>query len=221
MDFIPLSGGFLSPGLSDLEVVTPPRSSQLSSPIVPLAPLPRPRFAEPGPTLLNPIQLFPEEAEWEPAPEHHHEFRTNPASESAIEDLERVERGTDLEEGEDLCVICQEEMDGGRLIKLKCKHLFHESCCTLWLRTSNFCPLCRHQMKTGRMEADEIEVLFCRWKLGEWRLIKLKCEHLFHESCCTSWLRTSNFCPLCCEFVLQMEEAIKVEDHEELTCWRN
>ncbi|CAN1157173.1 E3 ubiquitin-protein ligase RING1-like [Linum perenne] len=146
MDFVPVSGGFLSPGLSDLEVVTPPRSSQLSSPIVPPAPFPRRRFAEPGPTRLNPVELFPEEAEWEAAPEHHLENRTSPASESAIEALERVEVGTDLEEGEILCVICQEEMDGGRLIKLKCKHLFHESCCTSWLRTSNFCPLCRHQV---------------------------------------------------------------------------
>ncbi|CAN0892608.1 E3 ubiquitin-protein ligase RING1-like [Linum grandiflorum] len=35
---------------------------------------------------------------------------------------------------------------GGRLIRLECKHLFHESCLVSWLRTSNSCPLCRSRV---------------------------------------------------------------------------
>ncbi|CAN1855151.1 E3 ubiquitin-protein ligase RDUF1 [Linum perenne] len=64
------------------------------------------------------------------------------ASESAIENLERLESF----DGEDRCAICLEEMDGeigGRLIRLDCEHIFHENCLVPWLRKSNACPLCR------------------------------------------------------------------------------
>ncbi|CAN1186892.1 E3 ubiquitin-protein ligase RING1-like [Linum perenne] len=140
-----------------------------------MVPLPHRRLAEPGPTLLNPVELFPEESEWEAAPEHHHEFRTSPVSESVIKVLERVKVGADLEGGEKLCVICQEEMDGGTLIKLKCKHLFHESCCTSWLRTSNFCPLCCHQVKFCSELSCTVYALLCS-SCGEFVLVAIRVE---------------------------------------------
>ncbi|CAN0862342.1 E3 ubiquitin-protein ligase RING1-like [Linum grandiflorum] len=34
-------------------------------------------------------------------------------------------------------------MGGGRVIKLECKHIFHQSCLMNWLNTSKTCPLCR------------------------------------------------------------------------------
>ncbi|CAL1406530.1 unnamed protein product [Linum trigynum] len=77
-------------------------------------------------------------------------FRTTPASDSAIEGLERVEAGAATGD----CRICLEEMVGGsgdgggtqELIRMPCAHLFHESCAVSWLKTSNFCPLCRFQI---------------------------------------------------------------------------
>ncbi|CAN0892609.1 E3 ubiquitin-protein ligase RNF181 homolog [Linum grandiflorum] len=66
--------------------------------------------------------------------------------ESAIAKLDRV----DDFDGDDDCAICLVEMAGGgcggRLIRLECKHLFHESCLVSWLRTSNSCPLCRSRV---------------------------------------------------------------------------
>ncbi|CAN0896826.1 E3 ubiquitin-protein ligase RDUF2 [Linum grandiflorum] len=32
---------------------------------------------------------------------------------------------------------------------------------------------------------------------GERKMIRMECGHMFHESCSVSWLRVSNFCPLC------------------------
>ncbi|CAN1226333.1 E3 ubiquitin-protein ligase RNF181 [Linum grandiflorum] len=67
--------------------------------------------------------------------------------ETAIAKLERVD---DFDGGDD-CAICLVEMVGGgdcggSLIRLECKHLFHESCLVSWLRTSNACPLCRSRV---------------------------------------------------------------------------
>ncbi|CAN0852512.1 E3 ubiquitin-protein ligase RDUF1 [Linum grandiflorum] len=77
--------------------------------------------------------------------------KTREASESAIEKLERVEIGGGWKP-EDCCSVCLEDMAGddgggaGRLIRMDCKHVFHESCLVSWLRTSNACPLCRFQV---------------------------------------------------------------------------
>ncbi|CAN1138358.1 E3 ubiquitin-protein ligase RING1-like [Linum perenne] len=78
------------------------------------------------------------------ASEEEYEIRTIGASDSAIEKLERLESF----EGEDCCTICLEEMIGAgqRVIRLECKHVFHESCLVPWIRNSNCCPLCRFQI---------------------------------------------------------------------------
>ncbi|CAN0871659.1 E3 ubiquitin-protein ligase RING1-like [Linum grandiflorum] len=63
---------------------------------------------------------------------------------AAIEKLEVVDNYLDAEE--DCCTICLGEMGGGRVIKLECKHVFHQSCLINWLKTSKTCPLCRFQV---------------------------------------------------------------------------
>ncbi|CAN0916689.1 E3 ubiquitin-protein ligase RING1-like [Linum grandiflorum] len=78
-----------------------------------------------------------------------YEFRTTGASESAIGKLKRVEI---IHGGggwkQDDCAICLEEMDSGegKVVKLECRHVFHESCLVSWLRKSNCCPLCRFRI---------------------------------------------------------------------------
>ncbi|CAN1252426.1 E3 ubiquitin-protein ligase RING1-like [Linum perenne] len=76
-------------------------------------------------------------------------IRTRGASESGIAKLERVEIDGLGWKPEDCCTICLEQMgscdDGGgrKVIKLECRHVFHESCLISWIQTSNGCPLCR------------------------------------------------------------------------------
>lgn len=46
-----------------------------------------------------------------------------------------------------LCSICHEsfvELDV--VLKLPCRHMYHEGCVVSWLETHNTCPLCRHDM---------------------------------------------------------------------------
>ncbi|CAN0927520.1 E3 ubiquitin-protein ligase RING1-like [Linum grandiflorum] len=71
--------------------------------------------------------------------------RERGASKAAIEKLEVVaDYGLDRS-GEDCCSICLAEM-GGRVIRMECKHVFHQSCLMNWLKTSKSCPLCRFQV---------------------------------------------------------------------------
>lgn len=43
-----------------------------------------------------------------------------------------------------LCAVCLDELElGSYVIKLPCKHIFHEFCIAEWLRLRRSCPLCR------------------------------------------------------------------------------
>uniref|UniRef100_A0A1A9UL10 RING-type domain-containing protein n=1 Tax=Glossina austeni TaxID=7395 RepID=A0A1A9UL10_GLOAU len=43
-----------------------------------------------------------------------------------------------------LCAVCLDELElGSYVIKLPCKHIFHEFCIAEWLRLQKICPLCR------------------------------------------------------------------------------
>ncbi|CAN1805129.1 Uncharacterized RING finger protein P32A8.03c [Linum perenne] len=77
----------------------------------------------------------------EAASVEEYQIRTIGAPDSAIEKLERLETF----DGDDCCTICLEEMNSCRVIRLECKHFFHESCLVPWIRNSN-CPLCRFQI---------------------------------------------------------------------------
>ena len=46
------------------------------------------------------------------------------------------------------CAICLEEFKGIDIIKAfyKCEHIFHKKCLKSWLKRSNLCPLCKHDL---------------------------------------------------------------------------
>jgi hypothetical protein len=50
---------------------------------------------------------------------------------------------------EDLCTICMNhyELDE-KIINVICKHSFHMSCLSEWVKYKAVCPICRHHIKT-------------------------------------------------------------------------
>lgn len=53
------------------------------------------------------------------------------------------------------CVICKEEMRGGRdVCELPCQHLFHRMCLLPWLRKTNTCPCCRFKLPSDDVFAE-------------------------------------------------------------------
>ena len=46
------------------------------------------------------------------------------------------------------CAICLETFKGIDIIKAfyKCEHIFHKDCLKNWLKRSNVCPLCKHDL---------------------------------------------------------------------------
>ena len=46
------------------------------------------------------------------------------------------------------CAICLEQFKGVDIIKAfyKCEHIFHKACLKKWLKRSNLCPLCKHDL---------------------------------------------------------------------------
>ncbi|KAI0033982.1 hypothetical protein K488DRAFT_46467 [Vararia minispora EC-137] len=76
-----------------------------------------------------------------------------PASEELLNRLDRevLEENSPLLERD--CAVCKEQFsltvddpDELVVVRLPCKHPFHESCITPWLKTSATCPVCRHQL---------------------------------------------------------------------------
>ena len=49
------------------------------------------------------------------------------------------------------CSICREAMRVGEtVLKLHCRHVYHDACVAAWLRTKNTCPLCREELPAGK-----------------------------------------------------------------------
>jgi hypothetical protein len=79
---------------------------------------------------------------------------TKPASASAIDALERCTlTDADVVEtsGEKVnCSVCKEDLASGEVVvRLPCKHLYHDDCIVPWLKTSSSCPVCRFELPTG------------------------------------------------------------------------
>ena len=48
---------------------------------------------------------------------------------------------------EDKCPICLVKYKSSDIIKeFSCKHIFHKNCIFKWLKTSNVCPICKHEI---------------------------------------------------------------------------
>ena len=86
-----------------------------------------------------------------------------------FEDVEIGPRGID-----ERCCICDEAyaaMDSACRLP-SCKHVFHRSCVTTWLRLKNTCPMCRNELPTvpslKDLEALSVDELLKQ--LGDWNL---------------------------------------------------
>ena len=45
------------------------------------------------------------------------------------------------------CAICLADfVDGSKMARLPCLHLFHEACCGSWFETKASCPMCQHKV---------------------------------------------------------------------------
>ena len=52
-----------------------------------------------------------------------------------------------LSESKKKCLICLDEFKNGqKSIVLPCIHIFHSECIKKWMKTENFCPLCKNQI---------------------------------------------------------------------------
>ena len=72
-----------------------------------------------------------------------------PASKDEVSKLKTVKykkkEGSTPEE----CSVCKMDFDDGDDVKIMpCEHQYHIECIDKWLEMSNFCPLCRYELKT-------------------------------------------------------------------------
>jgi hypothetical protein len=74
------------------------------------------------------------------------EYGPAPASEEAINKLQQVQyhpEGAEIK----CCPVCQEDYHHGEnLVRLPCKHEYHNDCVKPWLAKHNSCPMCREQI---------------------------------------------------------------------------
>ena len=57
---------------------------------------------------------------------------------------------------EDKCPICLQKYKSADIIKeFPCKHIFHKTCISKWLKKSNVCPICKHDLTE---EINKIEI---------------------------------------------------------------
>ena len=58
---------------------------------------------------------------------------------------------------EDKCPICLQKYKSADIIKeFPCKHIFHKNCIFRWLKSSNICPICKHDLSE---EINKIELI--------------------------------------------------------------
>ncbi|KAK6346892.1 hypothetical protein TWF696_006994 [Orbilia brochopaga] len=76
--------------------------------------------------------------------EQHQGNAPPPASEESIRNLPKVKvTQAEVDEGTE-CVVCQDEFKvQEEVVKLPCRHIYHEECVTRWLETHDACPICR------------------------------------------------------------------------------
>uniref|UniRef100_F1LEV0 E3 ubiquitin-protein ligase RNF181 n=1 Tax=Ascaris suum TaxID=6253 RepID=F1LEV0_ASCSU len=72
---------------------------------------------------------------------------TKAACPKAIANLERLRSNQLRRDGQCPICICEwEKNESAKLIRMPCEHIFHESCILPWLKRTNSCPVCRHEL---------------------------------------------------------------------------
>ncbi|KAJ0087160.1 hypothetical protein Patl1_07904 [Pistacia atlantica] len=75
--------------------------------------------------------------------------RPIPATEEAIQKLEKVTFQDCLESTSE-CTVCCEEFHQNdhvnQIVRMPCAHVYHQQCIQKWLKLSHLCPLCRYKM---------------------------------------------------------------------------
>jgi E3 ubiquitin-protein ligase RNF115/126 len=65
----------------------------------------------------------------------------------------KISELTDIKEEEKDCSVCKDTFNTEEIVvKMPCKHLFHEDCIVPWLKMHNSCPTCRHELPTDDMD---------------------------------------------------------------------
>jgi E3 ubiquitin-protein ligase RNF115/126 len=82
-------------------------------------------------------------------------YGSPPASKTAIESLEKIivdglNKNEIGKEGScENCSVCKDDFEVTQMIlKLPCKHIFHEDCIMPWMKERNSCPTCRFELAT-------------------------------------------------------------------------
>ncbi|KAJ6257054.1 hypothetical protein Dda_7938 [Drechslerella dactyloides] len=76
--------------------------------------------------------------------EQHQGNAPPPASQESIRNLQKVKvTQAEVDDGTE-CVVCQDDLKfEEEVVKLPCRHIYHEECVVKWLETHDACPICR------------------------------------------------------------------------------
>ena len=75
--------------------------------------------------------------------------RENPTDQEILNELPetQIEDVSKLDSEKKNCVICLEDFkNGDKACVLPCVHIFHTNCVKEWLKTKNFCPICKFKL---------------------------------------------------------------------------
>lgn len=76
-----------------------------------------------------------------------------PASQKAVDDLTRRTVTDEESKSSTKCPVCLIPYEtSGTILELPCRHTFHSECILPWLRKTNSCPTCRHELPTDDPE---------------------------------------------------------------------
>jgi E3 ubiquitin-protein ligase RNF115/126 len=89
-----------------------------------------------------------------------------PASKKVVDNLEKFEitnnylsnkeKINSLLEFDFNCSVCKEEFQlNDKVIKIPCKHIFHQDCILPWLNDRNSCPTCRYELATDDKDYED------------------------------------------------------------------
>lgn len=79
-----------------------------------------------------------------------------PASKSFVETLPKISVDSELQKEANRCPVCLLDYElEEEVLKLPCKHIFHEECITTWLKQANTCCVCRHELPKQEDETPE------------------------------------------------------------------